>query len=154
MQPSFVPMTQNGYDKINAEINQLKQTRPTLIKALADARALGDLSENTEYSSAKRDLRRLEGRLRYLQRQISYSKIIKPSNSSRIDLGSQVKICFLEDQFETSYEIVGKHEADVEKAKLSYQSPLGSALMHHQVQDIVTILAPDMSYQVKILEIS
>lgn len=154
MQSEFVPMTQNGYDKLNQEINQLKQTRPQLIKALADARALGDLSENAEYSSAKRDLRRMEGRLRYLERQVSYSKIIENKNTSQIDLGSSVKICFLDDQWEVVYEIVGKHEADVATNKISYQSPLGSSLLHHRVQDIVTVNAPDATYQVKILDIS
>ncbi|KAF0506445.1 transcription elongation factor GreA [Pediococcus pentosaceus] len=154
MQPKFVPMTPSGYAKINQEIDDLKQTRPALIKALADARALGDLSENAEYSAAKRDLRRMEGRLRYLQRQISYSKIIQNTNHSKIDLGSIVKMRFVDDHDEITYEIVGKHEADVVNNKISFQSPLGSALMHHKIHDIVLVTAPDEQYQVEILEIN
>lgn len=84
MQPQFVPMTKTGYQKIQQEIADLKKTRPSLIKALADARALGDLSENAEYSAAKRDLRRMEGRLRYLERQINYSKIVENADRSKL----------------------------------------------------------------------
>jgi transcription elongation factor GreA len=153
MHPDFIPMTQSGYDKILQEIEDLKTGRPTLIKALADARALGDLSENAEYSAAKRDLRRMEGRLRYLQRQISFSKIVENPNRSKIDLGSFVHMRFLDDDFEVTYEIVGKHEADVATQKLSYQSPLGASLMHRQVGEIVDVTAPDACYQVEILEI-
>lgn len=154
MQPQFVPMTKTGYQKIQQEIADLKKTHPSLIKALADARALGDLSENAEYSAAKRDLRRMEGRLRYLERQINYSKIVENADRSKIDLGSNVTLRFLDDDFTVTYEIVGKHEADVAQQKVSYQSPLGAALLHHHLHDVVTVNAPDEQYQVEILAIN
>ena len=154
MHPQFVPMTKPGYQKIQQEIADLKKTRPSLIKALADARALGDLSENAEYSTAKRDLRRMEGRLRYLERQINYSKIVENADRSKIDLGSNVTLRFLDDDFTVTYEIVGKHEADVAQQKVSYQSPLGAALLHHHLHDVVTVNAPDEQYQVEILAIN
>ncbi|EOA08924.1 transcription elongation factor GreA [Pediococcus acidilactici] len=154
MHPQFVPMTKTGYQKIQQEIADLKKTRPSLIKALADARALGDLSENAEYSTAKRDLRRMEGRLRYLERQINYSKIVENADRSKIDLGSNVTLRFLDDDFTVTYEIVGKHEADVAQQKVSYQSPLGAALLHHHLHDVVTVNAPDEQYQVEILAIN
>ena len=154
MHPQFVPMTKTGYQKIQQEIADLKKTRPSLIKALADARALGDLSENAEYSTAKRDLRRMEGRLRYLDRQINYSKIVENADRSKIDLGSNVTLRFLDDDFTVTYEIVGKHEADVAQQKVSYQSPLGAALLHHHLHDVVTVNAPDEQYQVEILAIN
>jgi transcription elongation factor GreA len=147
-------MTKTGYQKIQQEIADLKKTRPSLIKALADARALGDLSENAEYSAAKRDLRRMEGRLRYLERQINYSKIVENADRSKIDLGSNVTLRFLDDDFTVTYEIVGKHEADVAQQKVSYQSPLGAALLHHHLHDVVTVNAPDEQYQVEILAIN
>lgn len=153
MQPQFVPMTKTDYQKIQQEIADLKKTRPGLIKALADARALGDLSENAEYSAAKRDLRRMEGRLRYLERQINYSKIVENEDQSKIDLGSNVTLRFLDDDFTVTYEIMGKHEADVAQQKVSYQSPLGAAL-HHRLHDVVTVNAPDEQYQVEILAIN
>ncbi|MGX9799035.1 transcription elongation factor GreA [Pediococcus acidilactici] len=152
MQPQFVPMTKTGYQKIQQEIADLKKTRPGLIKALADARALGDLSENAEYSAAKRDLRRMEGRLRYLERQINYSKIVENEDQSKIDLGSNVTLRFLDDDFTVTYEIMGKHEADVAQQKVSYQSPLGA--LHHRLHDVVTVNAPDEQYQVEILAIN
>ena len=154
MHPQFVPMTKTGYQKIQQEIADLKKTRPGLIKALADARALGDLSENAEYSAAKRDLRRMEGRLRYLERQINYSKIVENTDRTKIDLGSNVTLRFLDDDFTVTYEIVGKHEADVAQQKVSYQSPLGAALLHHHLHDVVTVNAPDEQYQVEILAIN
>ncbi|KAF0335806.1 transcription elongation factor GreA [Pediococcus acidilactici] len=154
MQPQFVPMTKTGYQKIQQEIADLKKTRPSLIKALADARALGDLSENAEYSAAKRDLRRMEGRLRYLERQINYSKIVENADRSKIDHGSNVTLRFLDDDFTVTYEIVGKHEADVAQQKVSHQSPLGGALLHHHLHDVVTVNAPDEQYQVEILAIN
>ncbi|MCW8083323.1 transcription elongation factor GreA [Pediococcus acidilactici] len=154
MHPQFVPMTKTGYQKIQQEIADLKKTRPSLIKALADARTLGDLSENAEYSTAKRDLRRMEGRLRYLERQINYSKIVENADRSKIDLGSNVTLRFLDDDFTVTYEIVGKHEADVAQQKVSYQSPLGAALLHHHLHDVVTVNAPDEQYQVEILAIN
>ncbi|WP_347920785.1 transcription elongation factor GreA [Pediococcus acidilactici] len=154
MHPQFVPMTKTGYQKIQQEIADLKKTRPSLIKALADARALGDLSENAEYSAAKRDLRRMEGRLRYLEQQINYSKIVENADRSKIDLGSNVTLRFLDDDFTVTYEIVGKHEADVAQQKVSYQSPLGAALLHHHLHDVVTVNAPDEQYQVEILAIN
>lgn len=154
MQLQFVPMTKTGYQKIQQEIADLKKTRPSLIKALVDARALGDLSENAEYSAAKRDLRRMEGRLRYLERQINYSKIVENADRSKIDLGSNVTLRFLDDDFTVTYEIVGKHEADVAQQKVSYQSPLGAALLHHHLHDVVTVNAPDEQYQVEILAIN
>jgi transcription elongation factor GreA len=147
-------MTKTGYQKIQQEITDLKKTRPGLIKALADARALGDLSENAEYSAAKRDLRRMEGRLRYLERQINYSKIVENTDRTKIDLGSNVTLRFLDDDFTVTYEIVGKHEADVAQQKVSYQSPLGAALLHHHLHDVVTVNAPDEQYQVEILAIN
>lgn len=154
MHPQFVPMTKTGYQKIQQEIADLKKTRPGLIKALADARALGDLSENAEYSAAKRDLRRMEGRLRYLERQINYSKIVENTDRTKIDLGSNVTLRFLDDDFTVTYEIVGKHEADVAQQKVSYQSPLGAALLHYHLHDVVTVNAPDEQYQVEILAIN
>lgn len=74
----FQKMTPNGYHEIEQEIAKLQEQRPTKIAQLKAARALGDLSENTEYSTAKRELRHLESRLRYLNKQLQYSQVIKP----------------------------------------------------------------------------
>ena len=152
--PNFIYMTPNGLKEIKNEIEKLKQSKPTLIQALAAARALGDLSENAEYSSAKRDLRHVESRIRYLEKQITYSKVVNLKNNSIIDIGSTVTVKFLDDDEEISYEIVGKHEANVAKQKISFQSPLGKSLLHKKNNDIVTISSPDGKYKVEIVKIS
>ena len=83
----YQEMTPAGYRAIEEQIKALKQKRPTLITRLKAARALGDLSENTEYSTAKRELRHLESRLRYLDKQLTYAKVIDVSDDGKVALG-------------------------------------------------------------------
>lgn len=149
----FQKMTPTGYHEIETQIEELKQKRPTLIARLKAARALGDLSENTEYSSAKRDLRHLESRLRYLDKQLKYAQIIIPREDGKVDLGSFVTIEFLDDHSQIEYQLVGRQEADLQTNKLAFDSPLGNALSHQQAGATVTVSAPDGNYQVKILNI-
>ncbi len=133
MQPYFNKMTPAGYHEIETEIEQLKLDRPNKIKALQEARALGDLSENAEYSSAKRDLRRLESRLRFLNKQLQYAQVVTPSKNSIVDLGKLVTIEFLDDHSQVIYRLVGKQEANLASHKLAFDSPLGKA--HYQSAD-------------------
>ena len=102
----YQEMTPAGYRVIEEQIEALKQKRPTLIARLKAARALGDLSENTEYSTAKRELRHLESRLRYLDKQLTYAKVIDVSDDGKVALGKVVTIRFLDDQEEATYQIV------------------------------------------------
>ena len=118
-------MTPTGYHEIEQEIKKLQAQRPAKIAQLKAARALGDLSENTEYSTAKRELRHLESRLRYLNKQLQYAEIIKPTDSQTIDLGTTVTLQFIDDDERVDYTIVGKQEADLQKQKISFDSPLG-----------------------------
>lgn len=108
----YQEMTPAGYRAIEEQIEALKQKRPTLITRLKAARALGDLSENTEYSTAKRELRHLESRLRYLDKQLTYAKVIDVSDDGKVGLGKVVTIRFLDDQEEATYQIVGRHQAE------------------------------------------
>lgn len=149
----FQKMTKSGYQEIEDEIANLQKQRPTKIAQLKAARALGDLSENTEYSTAKRELRHLESRLRYLNKQLQYAQIIEPADDQTVDLGTDVTIKFIDDDDEDTYTIVGKQEADLAKQKVSFDSPLGQALMHHQVGETVDVAAPQGSYQVKIIKV-
>ncbi|GAX04200.1 transcription elongation factor GreA [Secundilactobacillus pentosiphilus] len=153
MEPYFNKVTQAGYDKIAAEIEAAKKERPGRIKALSDARALGDLSENAEYSAAKRDLRHLESRLRYLKKQLRYAQVYEPADNTVIEIGKSVTLQFQDDQSEETFELVGNPEADIEHNKISLSSPIGQALLNHTVDDIVTISSPNGSYQVKILSV-
>lgn len=154
MEPYFNKMTPTGYAEIEAEIEQLKLARPEKIQLLAAARALGDLSENAEYSSAKRDLRRLEGRMRFLNKQLQYAQVVTPSNSKVVEIGKTVTVEFLDDHETETYLVVGKQEANITAGKMSFNSPLGAAVINHQVGDIVSITSPDSEYTVKIITIT
>lgn len=149
----FQKMTPEGYHEIEEQIEKLKQDRPTKIARLKAARALGDLSENTEYSTAKRDLRHLESRLRFLNKQLTYAQIIEPQDNGKIDLGSQVTIDFLDDHDQVTYKIVGTQEADIAANKLAFDSPLGQAIMGQSVGTTVNVVSPDSTYQVKIINL-
>lgn len=146
-------MTITGYQEIESQITKLKSQRPTLVARLKAARTLGDLSENTEYSTAKRDLRHIDSRLRFLNKQLKYAKVIEPTDSKIVEIGTKVVLADLSDQEEMIYQVVGRQEADVNQGKISYESPLGSAIMHQSVGKIVTVNAPDFTYQVKIIKI-
>ncbi|WP_251545852.1 transcription elongation factor GreA [Limosilactobacillus caecicola] len=150
----FQKMTPEGYHEIEEQIEELKKDRPTKIARLKAARALGDLSENTEYSTAKRDLRHLESRLRFLNKQLTYAQIVQPQANGTIDLGSSVTIEFLDDHEQVTYKLVGTQEADLAAQKLAFDSPLGQALMDQGAGTTVTVESPDSTYQVKIIEVS
>ena len=149
----FQKMTANGYHEIEQEIAELQKQRPAKIEQLKAARALGDLSENTEYSTAKRELRHLESRLRYLNKQLQYAQIVTPTNDNTVDLGTTVTLEFEDDAEQEIYHIVGKQEADIAKQKISFDSPLGQAIMHQAAGKTVTVVAPQSSYKVTIIKV-
>lgn len=149
----FQKMTPNGYHEIEQEIADLQAKRPAKIAQLKAARALGDLSENTEYSTAKRELRHLESRLRYLNKQLQYSQVVTPTDEQSVDLGTRVTLRFTDDNEVVDYQIVGKMEANLAKQKISFDSPLGRALLHHRTGETVTVQAPQSAYQVEIIKI-
>lgn len=153
MEPTFNKMTPAGYKAIEQEIKDLKKIRPEKIKILAAAAALGDRSENTEYSSAKRDLGHLESRLRFLAKQLQYADVVTPANNDKLDIGKFVTIEFMDEHDQITYQLVGKQEANLTENKISFASPIGKALDNHKVNDIVTVHAPAGSYQVKIISI-
>ncbi|ANK61910.1 transcription elongation factor GreA [Loigolactobacillus backii] len=155
-QPYLNQMTQNGYQQIEDKIETLKKQRPERIRILQAARALGDLSENAEYSAAKRDLRHLESQLRFLDKQLQYAEIVAPKSTDKIELGKSVTIQFLDDNSEETFLIVGKQEAEmaeVTQNKLSFASPIGKALLNKSAGTTVTVQAPASSYQVKIIKV-
>lgn len=109
----FQKMTPEGYQQIEDEIVRLKKDRPRRIKILQAARALGDLSENTEYTEAKRDLGHLQSRLRYLGKQLKYAEIVKAEDDGKVDLGKTVVLKFDDDDETEEYKVVGRMEADL-----------------------------------------
>ncbi|HAT53713.1 MAG TPA: transcription elongation factor GreA [Lactobacillus sp.] len=154
MQLTVNSMTPAGYHQIEAEITRLELDRPNRIKQLQEARALGDLSENAEYSAAKRDLRHLESRLRYLNKLIQYAEVVTPETTDQVEVGKHVEVKFDDEDDTDSYQIVGKFEADLNANKISFDSPLGQAMINHHVGDTVTVSAPNGDYQVTITRIN
>ncbi|WP_268913404.1 transcription elongation factor GreA [Lentilactobacillus sp. SPB1-3] len=154
MSDQFNDITKEGYQIIEQEIANLKASRPAKIKALADARALGDLSENAEYSSAKRDLRHLESRLRFLTKQLQYARIYEPSDQDIVEIGKTVTFEFTDTHEIDSYQIVGTPEVDIDHDKISIASPIGKALLGHKTGDTVSVTAPNSEYQITIIKIT
>ncbi len=148
----YQEMTAAGYRQIEDQIETLKKQRPEKITRLKAARALGDLSENTEYSTAKRELRHLESRLRYLNKQLTYAKVITPKDTGKVGMGSTVELQYDDDETET-YTLVGRQEADILKGKLAFDSPLGKAITGLGVDDFAMVAAPQGEYRVKIVSV-
>lgn len=149
----FQKMTPEGYKQIEDEIARLKKDRPRRIKILQDARALGDLSENTEYTEAKRDLGHLQSRLRYLDKQLKYAEIIETKDDGKVDLGKTVVLKFDDDDETEEYKIVGRMEANLEDGKISFDSPLGQAIMKKEAGVTSIVEAPAGEYKVTIVEV-
>ena len=151
--PSY--LTKEGAEKLRAELEQLKgPAREELAKRLRSAIQQGDLSENADYTSAKEEQGFLEGRIEELT-EILGNVVIIEENSPRketIDVGSNVTIQEDNDPVET-YFIVGPQEADPAKGRISYNSPIGQALLGHRVGDSVDVVIPTGKLKLKILKI-
>lgn len=139
----FQKMTPEGYKQIEDEIARLKKDRPRRIKILQAARALGDLSENTEYTEAKR----------YLGKQLKYTEIVETKDDGKVDLGKTVVLKFDDDEDTEEYKIVGRMEADLADGKISFDSPLGQAIMKKEAGTTSTVEAPAGEYKVTIVEV-
>ena len=146
----YQKMTPQGYQKIKDEITSLKKDRPRRIKILQEARSLGDLSENTEYTEAKRDLGHLQSRLRYLEKQLKYAEIIEKTADGKVNLGKTVTLKFADDPEIETYQVVGRMEADIGAGKIAFDSPLGQAIMKKEVGETVKVVAPAGEYRVTI----
>ncbi len=149
----YHPITEAGVAAFAAEIEALKAERPTRIRRLAEAAALGDRSENAEYSAAKRDLRQLEGRMRYLDKLIRYGEVVSPPSGETVEIGTKITLQFAPDDT-ADYAVVGPKEAGLAAMNLASDSPLGVALLHHRRGEVVTVTAPAGQYQVTIVAIA
>ncbi|MDP4011692.1 MAG: GreA/GreB family elongation factor [Candidatus Roizmanbacteria bacterium] len=144
-------MTQGGFDTISNEYEDLKAKRPEYVKKLTQAADMGDRSENAAYSNAKRKLRSTDSKLRFLKKVIDHTKVAIPSQTEYVEIGSQVLVNFNDREF--TMHIVGLHEADPSKMKVSYRSPVGSALMGKKVGEMVKIQLEDRVIEYKVLGI-
>ena len=150
-----VYLTTEGFLEIEEELNHLKEVkRPEVIKALKDARALGDLSENADYDAARNEQAQVEGRIKELEVLLEKAEIIENKATDKVSLGSTVKIKYIEDDDDIDeYRIVGSKEADPSNNKISNESPLAKAIMGAKSGDKCTVESPNGNYQVEILEI-
>jgi len=150
-----VYLTQKGLEELKAELDDLINVkRPANIQAIKEARALGDLSENADYDSARNEQAVLEGRIKKIEQMLENYEIIEEASKDKVSLGSTVSIRYIDEDDESDeYMIVGSHEADPFASKISNESPIAIALMNHKVGEIVTVDSPNGSYQVEITEI-
>ena len=149
-------LTDEGFLEIETELKELKDIRrPAVIKALKEARALGDLSENADYDAARAEQAQVEGRILELERIMENAVIIEKRTTDSVSLGTTVKIKYIDDdddEFE-EYRIVGSKEADPSNNKISNESPLALAIMNAKAGEVRTVESPNGSYDVEILEI-
>jgi transcription elongation factor GreA len=147
-----IPMTRAGYTALDAELKQLKSVeRPAVIKAIAEAREHGDLSENAEYHAAREKQSFIEGRIKELEGIIGLSEVIDPTKlSGSIKFGATVTLVDEDTDEEKTYQIVGEPEADIEKGLLNIKSPLARALIGKDEGDSVEVRTPggERSYEV------
>ena len=140
-----VPMTADGYTVLQVELKQLKTIdRYAIIKAIAEAREHGDLSENAEYHAARDKQSFIEGRIIELEDKISRAEVIDVArlNGKHVQFGATVTIADEDTDEETTYQIVGEHEADVTEGRLSLTSPIARALIGKSVGDSVEVVTP------------
>ncbi|MEX2146090.1 MAG: transcription elongation factor GreA [Candidatus Rokuibacteriota bacterium] len=149
------PMTRTGFERLRDELDRLKRVeRPTIIKAIAEARAHGDLSENAEYHAAREKQSFIEGRIGELETKVSGAEVIDPPRGgTRVTFGSTVR---LEDDTgkEVRYWIVGSDEADPPRGRISILAPLARTLIGKNVGDTVTAQLPAGKKTFDILEVN
>ena len=148
--------TEEGYKNLVDELQYLKDVRIPEIKVqIAEARAFGDLSENSEYDEAKNEQAKAVTRIAELEKLINEATIINESEirADVVNLGSFVKVYDSDMDEEVEYSIVGSNEADPMQGRISDQSPLGSAMLGAKIGEEVTVVAPFGEYKVKILAV-
>ena len=139
------PLTKEGFLALEQELKNLKTVeRPNIIAAISEARAQGDLSENAEYSAAKEKQSFIEGRIQELEVVVSRAQVIDTSANSCdvVRFGAKVLVVDEDTDKESTYQIVGDYEADIEKNKISVSSPLAKALIGKEVGDEAEYMAP------------
>lgn len=138
-----MPMLQVGYDKLTDQLRALKAERPLIVDAIEEARAHGDLSENAEYHAAKERQGQVEASIADIEDKLSRAHVIDPTTLSgdKVVFGATVRLLD-EDDKPVTYQIVGLAEADAKQGMISYNSPLGKALIGRQIGEEVEVTVP------------
>ncbi len=150
--PSPVLMTKQGIENIQAEYDDLQRNRPGYVIELTKASELGDRSENAAYRVAKQRLRRTDSRMRYLQKLLDRARVVSASQSEYVEIGSHVILN--NGSKDVSFYIVGGNESDPRNGLISYQSPVGKALLGKRVGEKATVYVQDHEVVYRILNIS
>jgi len=154
MSKSKYDLTKEGLEKFKEELEYLKSVkRRENIRALQEARAQGDLSENAEYDAARDEQAQIEARIAELENIIKNSRIIESDNTDTVGIGKTVEIEILPEGEKISYTIVGSEEANPFENKISIASPVAQALKGKHKGDIVDIILPTGSYKIKITNV-
>jgi len=150
-----MPMLAVGYDMLTEQLRALKAERPTIVDAIEEARAHGDLSENAEYHAAKERQGQVEASIADIEDKLSRAQVIDPTtlSGSKVVFGATVSLLDEDDQ-PVRYQIVGQAEADAKSGRISYSSPLGRALIGREVGDEVEVTVPsgDKFYLIEKIE--
>ena len=153
-----IPITRNGAELLKAELKQLKSVdRPEVVEAIAEARAQGDLSENAEYDAAKERKGFIEGRLAQIEAILSQAVIIDPvslSADGKCVFGVTVEIEDLDEEKNSTYQIVGDDEANIKLGKISINSPLAKAMIGKEEGDVVDFESPGGLKNYEIIKVS
>lgn len=150
-------LTAEGLAKLEAELDELKLVRrKEVAEKIKQALAFGDLSENSEYDEAKNEQAQVEARIAQLEGMLKIARVVDEGaiDTDAVSVGTKVKILDIEFEEEEEYSIVGPTEANPSANKLSYESPVGKALLGKKVDDVVDVQTPGGVVQFKILEIS
>ncbi len=151
-----MPITQEGLERLRDELKRLETVeRPMNIKAIAEARSHGDISENAEYHAAKERQSFLEGKINELQEALGKAEVIHMDDgpTDRVVFGRTILLYDLDTEAEVSYQLVGPYESAPENGKISIESPLGRGLIGRSVGDEVKIKIPRGIQQFEILDI-
>jgi len=151
-------MTIEGAQALKQELQHLKSIeRPSVINAISEARAQGDLSENAEYDAAKEKQGFIEGRIQEIESKLSNAKVIdvrELEQDGRVVFGVTVTLLNLEDDTKVIYKVVGEDEADLSVGKISYTSPIARALIGKFESEVVVVRAPKGEYEYEVLEVA
>lgn len=154
---SKVPLTVRGAEKLRDELSRLKSVeRPRVIKAIAEARAHGDLKENAEYHAAREEQGFIEGRIKEIEAKLANAQIIDVQTlnpNGRVVFGATVDIIDQDSGQESTYQIVGEDEADIKQGLISVNSPIARALIGREEGEIVTLRAPGGIREYEIAEV-
>ena len=151
-----VPMTREGYDKLESDLKQLKSVdRPQNVRDIEEARAHGDISENAEFHAAKEKQSHIESRIRKVEDRLARAQVIDPSGPApdQVRFGVTVVLLDTETDEEVTYMIVGEDESDIAQGRISFTSPIARALLGKTVDDQVAVRVPKGTRAFEVREI-